>query len=75
MSTTTSNLGLFKYNTITDGNVAFNIDVALNNNWDLLDTYLGNISSQIDFSNYYTKSEIDTMMANTSAGITVIYST
>lgn len=37
MSTTTANLGLFKYNTETDGNVAFSINQALNNNWDILD--------------------------------------
>lgn len=38
MSTTTSNLGLFKYDTSTDGNIAFSIDQALNNNWDIIDT-------------------------------------
>ena len=37
MSTTTSNLGLFKYDTTTDGQLAFNINTALNNNWDILD--------------------------------------
>ena len=37
MSTTTSNLGLFKYDTTTDGQLAFNINTALNDNWDILD--------------------------------------
>jgi len=41
MSTTTANLGLFKYNTATDGNIAFSIDNALNANWDILDTAVG----------------------------------
>lgn len=42
MSTTTANLGLFKYDTTTDGNVAFNIDTALNNNWDKIDEAISN---------------------------------
>ena len=37
MSTTTSNYGLFKYDTTVDAQAAFNINNALNNNWDLLD--------------------------------------
>lgn len=37
MSTVTPNLGLFKYNITTDANVAFNINTALNNNWDKID--------------------------------------
>lgn len=44
MSTTTTNLGLFKYNTTTDANVAFSITNALNNNWDKIDTAIANIS-------------------------------
>lgn len=38
MSSTTPNLGLFKYNTTADANVAFSITKALNNNWDKIDT-------------------------------------
>ena len=38
MSTTTPNLGLFKYNPTTDSSVPFNIVTALNNNWDILDS-------------------------------------
>ena len=37
MSTTTSNLGLFKYDTTIDAQAAFNINTALNGNWDILD--------------------------------------
>lgn len=38
MSTTTPNLGLFKYNPETDGKETFSITTALNNNWDLIDS-------------------------------------
>lgn len=44
MSTTTANLGLFKYNTTTDANEAFNINTALNNNWDKIDLFSQNIN-------------------------------
>ena len=37
MSTTTENLGLFKYDPSTDGANTFNIKQALNENWDKLD--------------------------------------
>lgn len=37
MSTTTKNLGLFKYDIVADENVPFSITNALNNNWDILD--------------------------------------
>ena len=37
MSTTTSNFGLFKYDTTNDASTAFSITNALNNNWDKLD--------------------------------------
>lgn len=37
MTTTTQNLGLFKYNTDTDGALSFNINQALNDNWDIID--------------------------------------
>ena len=37
MSTTTSKLGLFKYDIINDASEVFNITKALNNNWDALD--------------------------------------
>ena len=37
MTTTTANLGLFKYVLSEDGNKAFNIETALNDNWDKID--------------------------------------
>lgn len=41
MSTTTQRLGLFKYDTIADSQVPFNIDDALNYNWDILEQKVG----------------------------------
>lgn len=41
MSTTTTNLGLFKYTT-DDHNLKFDYRLALNQNWDILDTIQGN---------------------------------
>lgn len=43
MSTTTTNLGLFKYDTTLDGNTPFSINTALNNNWDIIDQFSQNI--------------------------------
>lgn len=37
MATNTPNLNLYKYNPTTDGNETFNIDTALNENWDKVD--------------------------------------
>ena len=45
MSTTTPNLGLFKYNPETDGKETFSITTALNNNWDILDNAMSSTSS------------------------------
>lgn len=54
MSTTTPNLGLFKYNTTTDSNVAFNINTALNGNWDKIDSAMagGGLPDQTGKSGY-----------------------
>lgn len=41
MSTTTQRLGLFKYDTVADSQVPFNIDDALNYNWDIIDQKVG----------------------------------
>lgn len=41
MSTTTSNFGLFKYDVVEDAQSAFNIQQALNYNWDIIDENLG----------------------------------
>lgn len=51
MSTTTPNLGLFKYNPETDGKETFSITTALNNNWDLIDNAM-NSSSGSGVSGY-----------------------
>lgn len=37
MSTTTPNLGLFKYDTTADADAMFNLDTAVNDNWDKVD--------------------------------------
>lgn len=37
MATYTSKLNLFKYDTVNDASEVFNINAALNNNWDKLD--------------------------------------
>lgn len=42
MSKTTTNLGLFQYDPETDGSKTFNIDTALNKNWDKVDEADGN---------------------------------
>ena len=44
-TTTTSNLGLFKYNTTGNANISFSIDTALNGNWDILDNSVQNKSN------------------------------
>lgn len=41
----TQNLNLFKYDTVTDAKQAFNIDQALNNNFDKIDEAIGNINT------------------------------
>lgn len=45
MSELTPNLGLFKYNTETDGKETFSIQAALNNNWDILDNVMTSTAS------------------------------
>lgn len=45
MPTNTTNLNLFKYDTVADKNSTFNITQALNDNWDKLDNFLGSIDS------------------------------
>ena len=51
MSSYTTNLRLFKYNTATDGKQVFSIDDAMNDNWDKIDAFakaikdLSNLSS------------------------------
>jgi len=50
MPINTPNLGLFDYNPITDGNLAFNITQALSNNFNVIDTAFGNLMG--NFSGY-----------------------
>lgn len=38
MANSTTNLNLFKYDTEQDANDTFNIDTALNENWDKIDS-------------------------------------
>ena len=66
MSTTTANLGLFKYDTSADRDTAFSINQALNNNWDVIDNKVGDIESTIsglDPSDKVSKTG-DTMTGN-----------
>ena len=41
MSSETENLGLFKYDPVADKDQTFNIDLALNQNWDAVDEAVG----------------------------------
>lgn len=50
MSTSTPNLGLFKYDPNTDGAQTFNIQKALNENWDKVDAAVKNLSSAAEYS-------------------------
>lgn len=41
-------LKLFKYDSIADSSKTFNIETALNNNWDKVDTFAENVSQQME---------------------------
>ena len=66
MSTTTSNLKLFKYDVVADSEFAFSIPKALNNNWDILDLEISKLKGGINaigdpiltFSNTLNDNEI-----------------
>lgn len=45
MSTTTTNLELFKYDPVADANNTYNITNALNGNWDKIDVAIGKLST------------------------------
>ncbi|SDT22372.1 hypothetical protein SAMN05444162_3464 [Paenibacillaceae bacterium GAS479] len=47
MPSNTPKLGLYKYNPSTDGNQTFNVDTALNGNWDKIDTQVGSAKTDI----------------------------
>lgn len=53
MPSNTEKLNLYKVNPATDGDLTFNIDLMLNDNWDKLDTAVG------------TLTEADTTLAGT----------
>ncbi|OME07514.1 hypothetical protein BSK60_31015, partial [Paenibacillus odorifer] len=61
MSSNTPNLNLLKVNPVTDGNDTFNIDTMLNDNWDKIDTTVGNkvdkVSGKQLSTNDYTTAE------------------
>lgn len=44
----TTNLELFKHDNPTRNNNQFNVENALNNNWDKIDEFAGNVSGQLD---------------------------
>lgn len=54
MSTTTPNLGLFKYDPSTDGAQTFNIKQGLNDNWDKIDAAVKSLSSAAEYSSAQT---------------------
>ena len=55
MSTTTTNLGLFKYDPVTDGKEVFSIQTALNDNWDILDVKAGSPETVVDGTTWYRR--------------------
>ena len=63
MSTTTSNIGLFKYDLQTDGQQSFNITRSMNNNWDIIDLEIGN--AKIAISNL---ENIEPVVINSAQG-------
>lgn len=50
MSTQTTNLELFKYDPLSDGNQTFNIDTALNDNWDKVDVAVGTLNRKTNIT-------------------------
>ena len=63
MSTSTTNLGLFKYDIQNDGDLPFSITDALNNNWDKIDEFAANGGSLSKLSD----TSISSSIANPSA--------
>ncbi len=52
MSTQTTNLKLFKYDPLTDGSQTFNVDTALNDNWDKVDIAVGTKGKKASITAY-----------------------
>ena len=65
MSTVTPNLGLFKYDTtnVTDLASAFNINTALNNNWDIIDSIATDLNSKADTNLSNTNNQAKILMS------------
>lgn len=84
MTTTTEILGLFKYDTLLDAELPFNIDEALNGNWDIIDSSIPTKTSQLtndsgfltehqDLSDYVKKSASNSISgATTFTGVTKV---
>lgn len=84
MTTTTEILGLFKYDTLLDAELPFNIDEALNGNWDIIDSSIPTKTSQLtndsgfltqhqDLSDYVKKSTSNSISgATTFTGVTKV---
>ncbi|MDF2612770.1 MAG: hypothetical protein K0S71_556 [Clostridia bacterium] len=68
MGVLTSFLKLFKYNPATDGDSTFNIDTALNQNWDKVDTETKRLSDGINGLST-TVSGLSTTITNMSSGV------
>lgn len=75
MSTTTPNLGLFKYDTTADANAMFNLDTALNDNWNKLDKVSTLQNIEILSSGTITLSNKSIYKHTTSAATTFTFST
>ena len=84
MTTTTEILGLFKYDTLLDAELPFNIDEALNGNWDIIDGSIPTKTSQLtndsgfltqhqSLADYVKKTDANTVSGNTTfTGVTKV---
>ena len=68
MSTMTEKYGLFKYNTDTDGLQKFNINLALNDNWDKVENAINNTNEALST----TKNNVDTLRENLIDGSLIV---
>ena len=66
MSSSTSTLELFKYDTSTDGKEVFSINTALNANWDKIDSFAAAIKSlsNLDAQGEKRFTDIENSLAN-----------
>ena len=84
MTTTTEILGLFKYDTLLDAELPFNIDEALNGNWDIIASAIPTKTSQLtndsgfltqhqSLADYVKKTDTHTISgATTFTGVTKV---